>query len=56
MDLDANRNLIAAALARIPGGDRAALQLVIVAVVISLAALVASEWFARRAAARLHGA
>jgi RNA polymerase sigma-70 factor (ECF subfamily) len=28
MDLDANRNLIAAALARIPGGDRAALQTV----------------------------
>jgi len=28
MDLDANRSLIAAALARIPGGDRAALQTV----------------------------
>lgn len=28
MDLDANRNLVAAALARIPGGDRAALQTV----------------------------
>ncbi len=28
MDLDANRNLIAAALGRIPGGDRAALQTV----------------------------
>jgi RNA polymerase sigma factor (sigma-70 family) len=28
MDLDANRTLIAAALARIPGGDRAALQTV----------------------------
>ena len=28
MDLDANRNLIAAALARIPGGDKAALQTV----------------------------
>jgi len=28
MDLDANRNLIAAALARIPAGDRAALQTV----------------------------
>jgi RNA polymerase sigma factor (sigma-70 family) len=28
MDLDANRNLIAAALERIPGGDRAALQTV----------------------------
>ena len=43
-------------LTQVPGGDRAALSLVIVAVVISLAALIASEWFARRAAARLHGA
>ena len=43
-------------LTQVPGGDRAALSLVIVAVIISLAALVASEWFARRAAARLHGA
>jgi len=42
-------------LTQVPGGDRAALQLVIVAVIISLAALIASEWFARRAAARLHG-
>ena len=42
-------------LTQVPGGDRAALSLVIVAVVISLAALVASEWFARRASARLHG-
>jgi len=43
-------------LTQVPGGDRAALSLVIVAVIISLTALVASEWFARRAAARLHGA
>jgi molybdate transport system permease protein len=43
-------------LTQVPGGDRAALQLVIVAVIISLAALIASEWFARRAIARLHGA
>jgi molybdate transport system permease protein len=43
-------------LAQVPGGDAAALSLVIVAVIISLAALIASEWFARRAAARLHGA
>jgi molybdate transport system permease protein len=42
-------------LTQIPGGDAAALHLVIVAVIISLAALVASEWFARRATARLHG-
>jgi molybdate transport system permease protein len=43
-------------LTQVPGGDAAALQLVVVAVVISLGALVASEWFARRATARLHGA
>jgi molybdate transport system permease protein len=43
-------------LTQVPGGDNAALQLVTVAVIISLAALIASEWFARRAGARLHGA
>ena len=43
-------------LTQVPGGDAAALSLVIVAVIISLAALIASEWFARRAGARLHGA
>lgn len=43
-------------LTQIPDGDAAALELVIVAVVISVAALVASEWLARRATARLHGA
>jgi molybdate transport system permease protein len=43
-------------LTQVPGGDRAALSLVIVAVIISLAALIASDWFARRASARLHGA
>jgi molybdate transport system permease protein len=43
-------------LTQVPGGDSAALSLVVVAVVISLAALVASEWLARRATARLHGA
>ena len=42
-------------LTQVPGGDAAALSLVIVAIIISLAALVASEWFARRASARLHG-
>src|SRR5674476_863502 len=41
-------------LTQVPGGDAAALQLVIVSVIISLAALIASEWFARRAGARLH--
>jgi molybdate transport system permease protein len=43
-------------LTQVPGGDSAALSLVVVAVIISLTALVASEWFARRAHARLHGA
>jgi molybdate transport system permease protein len=43
-------------LTQVPGGDRAALSLVVVAIIISLAALIASEWFARRAFARLHGA
>jgi molybdate transport system permease protein len=42
-------------LTQVPGGDHAALQLVVVAIVISVAALMASEWFARRAGARLHG-
>jgi molybdate transport system permease protein len=42
-------------LTQVPDGDRAALNLVVVAVLISVAALVASEWFARRATARLHG-
>jgi len=42
-------------LTQVPGGDAAALSLVIVAIIISLAALIASEWFARRAHARLHG-
>src|SRR5476651_1073708 len=43
-------------LTQVPDGDRAALQLVIVSIIISMTALVASEWFARRAGARLHGA
>ena len=43
-------------LTQVPGGDRAALQLVIVAIIISVAALMASEYFARRAFERLHGA
>ncbi len=42
-------------LTQVPGSDAAALSLVIVSVIISLAALIASEWFARRAHARLHG-
>jgi molybdate transport system permease protein len=42
-------------LTQVPGGDEAALRLVIISVVISLAALIVSEWLARRATARLHG-
>jgi molybdate transport system permease protein len=42
-------------LTQVPGGDANALRLVVVAVVISLAALIVSEWFARRAGARAHG-
>jgi molybdate transport system permease protein len=38
-----------------PDGDAAALRLVIVSIVIAMAALVASEVFARRATRRLHG-
>jgi molybdate transport system permease protein len=40
---------------QIPGADAAAARLVIVAIVISLVALIASEWLARRAGTRLHG-
>jgi molybdate transport system permease protein len=42
-------------LTQVPGGDAAALHLVVVSVIISFSALFASEWMARRAAARLHG-
>ena len=42
-------------LTQVPGGDAAAMRLVVVAIVIALAALVASEWFARRAGMRYHG-
>jgi len=38
-----------------PDGDTAALRLVIISVSIAVAALIASEWFARRATQRLHG-
>ena len=42
-------------LTQVPGGDAAALRLVVISIMISLAALVVSEWLARRATARLHG-
>jgi molybdate transport system permease protein len=38
-----------------PDGDAAALRLVVVSIVIAMGALMASEWFARRALLRLHG-
>jgi molybdate transport system permease protein len=42
-------------LTQVPGGDAAAGRLVLVAIALSLAALIASEFFARRAATRFHG-
>jgi len=42
-------------LTQVPGGDAAAGRLVLIAIALSLAALIASEWFARRAAIRIHG-
>ncbi|MBS0535065.1 MAG: molybdate ABC transporter permease subunit [Proteobacteria bacterium] len=42
-------------LTQVPGGDAQALRLVVIAVAISLLALVLSEWFGRRAGARVHG-
>ncbi len=38
-----------------PSGDAAAMRLVMIAIVIALAALIVSEWFARRAGARAYG-
>jgi molybdate transport system permease protein len=43
-------------LTQVPNGDADALKLVVVSVIISLAALIAAEWLARRATARIHGA
>ena len=43
------------ALIQTPDGDTAALRLVVVSVVLATAALIASEWFSRRALLRLHG-
>jgi len=42
-------------LTQVPGGDAAAFRLVFIAVIIALIALIASEWFARRAGMRYHG-
>ena len=40
---------------QIPDGDAPAGRLVVVAIVLSLAALIAAEWLGRRASARFHG-
>ena len=42
-------------LLQVPDGEAAAGRLVIIAIVIALAALIASEWFARRAGMRFQG-
>ena len=42
-------------LMQIPGGDAAASRLVLFAIILALAALVVSEWFARRAGMRVQG-
>jgi molybdate transport system permease protein len=42
-------------LTQVPAGDAAALRLVVVAVVISFIALIASEWLARSASKRVRG-
>jgi len=42
-------------LMQVPNGDAEAMKLVVIAVIISLAALMVSEMLARRATARLHG-
>jgi molybdate transport system permease protein len=42
-------------LTQVPNGDAAALRLVGISIVIAMAALIASEVFARRATKRLHG-
>ena len=42
-------------LTQVPGGDAAAGRLVLIAMAISLAALVMAEWLARRAGTRFHG-
>jgi molybdate transport system permease protein len=43
------------ALISTPDGDVAAMQLIVISVLIAFTALIASEWFARRAVQRLHG-
>ena len=40
---------------QVPGGEAGALRLVVISVVLAVAALIASEWLARRARARVTG-
>jgi molybdate transport system permease protein len=40
---------------QVPGGDAAAGRLVLIAIAISLVALILSEWLAKRAGMRFHG-
>jgi molybdate transport system permease protein len=42
-------------LTQVPGGDAAAGRLVLISILLAFAALIASEWLSRRAAARFHG-
>jgi molybdate transport system permease protein len=42
-------------LTQVPGGDAVAGRLVLIAIALALAALIASEWLARRASIRFHG-
>jgi len=42
-------------LTQVPGGDAAAMRLVLLSIVLSFAALFASEWLGRRAIVRFHG-
>ncbi|WP_434617359.1 molybdate ABC transporter permease subunit [Tabrizicola sp. M-4] len=41
---------------QVPGGDRQAFRLVLVAIAVAMGALIASEWIARRVARRIGGA
>ena len=42
-------------LLQIPGGEAPAIRLVLIAIALSLGALIVSEWFARRAGMRFQG-
>jgi molybdate transport system permease protein len=42
-------------LTQVPGGDAAAMRLVVLSIILSFAALFAAEWLGRRATIRFHG-